>query len=53
MTPHSHYPQSFFANDTLADRQSHIQQWINPGTMPWILDRVMDSAATDIVFEKC
>ena len=53
LDPAQPLPASFFANDTLADRQSHIQQWINPGTMPWILDRVMDSAATNIVFEKC
>ena len=53
LDPAQPLPASFFANDDLADRQSHIQQWINPGTMPWILDRVMDSAATDIVFEKC
>ena len=53
LDPAQPLPASFFANDTLADRQSHIQQWINPGTMLWILDRVMDSAATDIVFEKC
>ena len=53
LDPAQPLPASFFANDILADRQSHIQQWINPVTMPWILDRVMDSVATDIVFEKC
>ena len=44
---------SFFVGDDLADRQSRIQQWLDPGTMPWILDRVIDSAATEIIIEKC